>query len=166
MEGTPGIFLRVFDTTFSPAVTAHLRVQDVSRQSETWGTEIPVVRESDALTGATDLMDIPLGPEFRSLLRIYDFAPGVHAVRMRMFRLPDEMEPADADPLIAEWELTLGHGGDPRFPGYAQLMLPTTVVGERVRAEIAPLAEGMRFWAFVSVTNNATQHITVITPQQ
>jgi hypothetical protein len=166
VEGRPGIFLRASDTTLSHAVTAHLRVQDVSRQSETWGTEIPVVRESEALTGPTDLLDIPLGPEFRSLLRLYDFAPGANAVRVRIFRLSGKMEPPDADPLVGEWILSLTHGGDVRFPGYAQLILPPAAAGESVRVEIAPLDEGMKFWAFVSVTNNATQHITVITPQR
>lgn len=34
-----------------------------------------------------------------------------------------------------------------------------------VRVEVEPLGEGARFWAFVSVTNNETQHVTLITPQ-
>ena len=36
-----------------------------------------------------------------------------------------------------------------------------TVMGVRV----TPLTPGLRIWAFVSVTNNETQHVTTITPQ-
>lgn len=39
------------------------------------------------------------------------------------------------------------------------------VFHDTVRAEIEPLTEGLRYWAFVSVTNNETQHVTTITPQ-
>lgn len=34
----------------------------------------------------------------------------------------------------------------------------------RVRIDIDPITPGLRFWAFISVTHNATQHVTVITP--
>jgi hypothetical protein len=35
---------------------------------------------------------------------------------------------------------------------------------DKVRVEVTPLTEGLRFWTFVSITNNETQHVTTITP--
>jgi len=35
--------------------------------------------------------------------------------------------------------------------------------GSPVRIEITPLSTESRFWAFASITNNATQHVTAIT---
>ena len=34
-----------------------------------------------------------------------------------------------------------------------------------VRVEITPLTDGSRYWAFVSATNNSTNHVTLTTPQ-
>ena len=33
-----------------------------------------------------------------------------------------------------------------------------------LRIEVTPVTPGLRFWTFVSVTNNETQHVTLITP--
>jgi len=30
---------------------------------------------------------------------------------------------------------------------------------------VEPITPGSKIWAFVSVTNNATQHVTVVNPQ-
>jgi hypothetical protein len=35
----------------------------------------------------------------------------------------------------------------------------------RARIEIEPTLPDMRVWAFVSITNNETQHVTLVTPQ-
>src|SRR5260370_32300719 len=42
--------------------------------------------------------------------------------------------------------------------------LPELQGVDRVRIEITPATDGLRLWAFVSVTNNETQHVTVIAP--
>jgi hypothetical protein len=34
-----------------------------------------------------------------------------------------------------------------------------------VRVEVTPLSAGSRYWAFVSATNNTTNHVTLVTPQ-
>ena len=36
---------------------------------------------------------------------------------------------------------------------------------ETVRVRLEPVEPGMRYWAFATVTNNETQHVTTITPQ-
>jgi hypothetical protein len=30
---------------------------------------------------------------------------------------------------------------------------------------VEPLTPGMRFWAFITITDNATQQVTVVSPQ-
>jgi len=37
--------------------------------------------------------------------------------------------------------------------------------GNPIRIEVRAPEGGSRFWAFVSVTNNQTQHVTIISPQ-
>jgi hypothetical protein len=40
----------------------------------------------------------------------------------------------------------------------------STAGAESVRIEIQPSDQTLQFWAFVAVTNNASQHVTVVTP--
>jgi hypothetical protein len=55
------------------------------------------------------------------------------------------------------------------FPGYAEIgfvaSLPELRDSALVHIELAPLSPEQRIWAFVSVTNNETQHVTTISPQ-
>jgi hypothetical protein len=175
-------------------VTLSLRVQDLSRQALTWGTSIPVVRERNAFTGKLQLLDIPVDNRFRLALRVYDIdPPASRQVRVRVFTnmsSPYYQAPVDSSTPLVDTTVTLtpkfAQGSD-RFadqPGtsmigdlvaaYPQLTsvpplrpgvegLDTT---PRIRIEMDPMTQGVRFWAFVSVTNNETQHVTVIAPQE
>jgi hypothetical protein len=60
---------------FEPATAAgRSEFRDVTRQSESYGTEIPVVPENQAIAGAPILLnDIPRDADSRIMLRIYDF---------------------------------------------------------------------------------------------
>jgi hypothetical protein len=54
--------------------------------------------------------------------------------------------------------------------GYAQLDVTGLLRIEKAwpgvaRIEITPLTEGSRYWSFVSLTNNDTQIVTLVTPQ-
>lgn len=60
--------------------------------------------------------------------------------------------------------LTAGRGVRPL---YAERMLDAYdrgVDSDRLRVEIEPATGQPPVWAFVSVTNNETQHVTAITP--
>ena len=76
------------------------------------------------------------------------------------------------DPLLLEMTVALKaerRPGTPLFDlAYAQLSLgslPEMQGRDRIRIEVTPLTSGLRLWAFVSVTNNETQHVTVVAPQ-
>src|SRR5205085_1828111 len=53
-------------------VAMTLRSRDTSQQNETWGTSIPVVSADRLFAHRFGLVDIPMDPQFRSTLRIYD----------------------------------------------------------------------------------------------
>lgn len=163
-----GTFISVDRATSDFVIT--LRVQDVSRQALTWGTRIPTVPESEAFRDRLSLPDVPMDDRFRSLLRIYDFdpAPG-HVVRIR-FRELDESRnlatEAVVEPILKELALELT--GSPRTsdPGYNAVRLweiPELQGAKRLRVDIEGSGD-FTFWAFVSVTNNETQHVTVVAP--
>lgn len=146
-----------------------LRSRDTSRQFETWGTAVPVVREADLYARRFSLVDIPADPQFRALLRIYDVNPATPpAVRVRVYRFNASRRTATAaDDLVAEFTPVFGFPADRTFPSSASVPVQVDVVSlpsERLRVEIEPLDGAKDYWAFVSVTHNTTQHVTVITP--
>lgn len=168
-------------------VTFNVRVQDITRQADTWGTSIPVVREKDVFTGKLQLLDIPIDSHFRDALRIYDFdsyGPDSSSVRVRIYDMCG-VGPLDRDcqmtPLVdTAVTLQVIHAStipsEPASWMYPDLLAAFPQLGNvppamydpiavpRVRIDIDPITPGLRFWAFVSVTNNATQHVTVIAP--
>ena len=169
-QGPPGRVMYGFAEEL-PSLHFQHRIYDESRSSTNYGTELPVIREDELTTVAMDLLNIPSSDRFRSTLRIYDpeNEPGGR-VRLRFYSMTDqllhEMEAAlqKADP-IGYQELDL-----PSRPAYLQIdalsaLHPQLTATSRFRIEIVPLTPGLRYWAFVSVTNNETQHVTTVTPQ-
>jgi hypothetical protein len=158
----PAIFLYVDKLAELDAGFA-LRVRDLSRQLNTFGTEIPVVRESDLLTGAISLPLAPLTGAFRQTIRIYDF-DSQPSVSFRL-RVVDENGAPISEIILA----TTSHQRDPQLePGYVQLSVEDHAFAPDTTPkalEITPLAP-VRYWAMVSVTHNETQHVTTVTPQK
>ena len=151
----------------------NLRIQDVSRQALTWGTEIPVVRARDVFTGPLLLLDVPTDARFRQSLRVYDFDDDIgREVRLRILSVESGQGglPAPPDRLLVDTNLTLTSIRQLHAPGSAEIgwlvsTFPQLTSSERVRIELTPVTPGLRFWAFVSITNNETQHVTTITPR-
>lgn len=173
--GLQGVFLHA-PAGFASQLSFGLRFRDLSRQSQTWGTELPAVREATFRADKVSLIDVPLTSGFRQVLRIYelDATERQALVRVRMYRIaPDNQEPnGTVDPLLGESVVPLQFPS-PRIPdahpGYAAVSDLSTIAplgnATRVRLEIEPVTPGLRLWAFVTVVNNETQHATVITPQ-
>jgi len=167
-DETPGelIWLRRADAANA---RFNLRVRDLSRESQTWGTEVPVVRESQYRTAAITLLNVPLDPRFRVTLRAYD--PDVHQHASFRFDFRD----MQAGALLASRTVGAVYKSPntffPRVAPCAQMgdlrgSVPEIANQQIVRVEVSPVDEATRFWAFASVTNNETQHVTLITPQQ
>ncbi|HEY0592969.1 MAG TPA: hypothetical protein VGF40_14445, partial [Thermoanaerobaculia bacterium] len=148
-----------------------LHVRDLSRAGESFGTEIPVVREREIGRAPIRLLDVPVGDgRYRVMLRVYDLAAidGTRAV-MR-WRLDDGTQYA------GDTQLTLRTVGRcivgpcwlPEPAGIALPLfdkpLPPNLTQDHLHVEIEPLHPSSRLWAMVTVTNNETQQVTTITP--
>jgi len=161
----PGVFMLV-EPGGSEGLKASLRIQDVSRQALTWGTEVPVIRERDMVVGKTiHLLDVPIDIRFRQALRVYSTRAEVSQVTLRIFPLLPDGTSAS----VIEEVLTLSPASD-LFPGYSQRidflsLWPQLSIYSVVRLELIPNDETAPFWAFVSTTNNETQHVTLSTPR-
>jgi hypothetical protein len=150
-------------------VDFNLRTLDASRDALNAGTEVPVVRESELRTSTIHLINIPISSLFRQTLRIYDTAPSPSRFNVRVY----EFTQGRGGTLLASAtvEATTDETGDFRdLPSFGQIadlssLFVTNGSDSAVRVEVEPQTSGSLFWAFVSVTNNATQHVTLVTPQ-
>ena len=166
----PGSFVlveqaRLADVAFS------LRIQDISRQALTWGTELPVIPEGQAFTRPIDFLNVPQDDRFRVLLRVYDYSPTTgHQIRITGYAIDPTVtepppNPGQLTPLFSiEQELVPSDA--PFLPGYAQIDLTQPMElpeNTRLLVHVEPLTP-FTYWAFINVTNNETQHVTVISP--
>lgn len=151
-------------------LSGNLRTSDVSRLASNAGTEVPIVREADLHTATIQLHNVPLDAHFRIMLRIYEVSQAESRFRVNFY--PEDT--GASQPAIASVELTATASETGAFrlhPAWAQygaitdLLNVPTILPVQLRAEIIPLTPGARFWAFISLTNNETQHVTLITPQ-
>lgn len=153
------------------AAKMSLRVRDTSENATSWGAEVPVVRR-EHVGGGVLLMDIPTDPRYRGTLRIYGWTAAPMRVRVSVYAEHDSR-------LIEEYEtdlrgiVTAEFDPMPRFPAYAAINPLTTVVRAadlKVRIAISNMGEVVSpppppIWAFVSITSNESQQVTVVTPK-
>lgn len=153
----PGAFLYL-PRRLANDIDVQLRVQDVTRQSQTWGTAIPVVRASD-FRGVIRLHAIPTDSRFRDTLRIYGYLSGDTA----KVRVIDE----ETGAVIASTDVNIAASQDPTsYPPFGQIAsLRDAFPAIASHATVGVEVESTLIWAFVAVTNNETQHVTVIAPQ-
>jgi IPT/TIG domain len=139
-------------------LAANVRVYEQSKQAENHGVEMPVVRERDFRGDRILFINVPAGPRFRLTLRVYTLGTNGQLLRASM---GSENVP-----------LPFTQSSDPFTPSVAVVQLPSerfatgstqTVTIEAPSVGI-PLPPPIDFWAFITVTNNDTQHITTITP--
>lgn len=149
-------------------VSLSLRIADVSRGSLNAGTEIPAIRENEALLRPSQIFDIPMSHDFRVLLRVYDVAYTESRFRVTLY---PQKETNDQPVHTEELAATTAQSGAFRTEAaYAQLDITDLLRLEkvwpaRVRIQVTPLTPGSRYWAFASITNNETQLVTVASPQ-
>jgi hypothetical protein len=153
--GNPGLFIYVPKERFSD-LSMNLRVHDVTRDDENFGTEMPIVRDTDFRTNHLVLVGVPTDPKFRNTLRIY--SPELTNVRISI----DDRPPV---------HVALAAGADMFTPAFAMFSdFPTGTDKVRVTIDVESLIISLLpietpIWAFITVTNNDTQTISTITPQ-
>jgi hypothetical protein len=170
-----GILFHI-ESSSGSGVVFESRIKDLHRQSDSAGPEVPVVREDRFLTTAASLLNVPQSRGFRNLLRIYALPETANPlVEIRYYELPDadtgRRVGADAVPLRVDrvaLQTSSTTGGLNLRPSYAAVAhlqsLPEVAAVDAIWIEVVPLTAGLKLWAFVSVTNNATQQATLVTP--
>lgn len=146
------------------------RVWDLSRATETAGSEVPVVRERDFRSSAIALIGIPVAPHYRHTLRVYDLDGRNGArVAIRLYANGETTPRATVTQTLTLFsDATATPDRLPVFPAYLQLdpaTLASIADASTMRIEVEPLDEGVKLWAFVSVTNNETHHVTTFSAQ-
>lgn len=154
----PGQVLFV-ERTGGSQVQFDLRLFDESNPEDAWGTKLPVVRETE-FRSAVSLINVPTGLDFRSALRIYgvpESPGGAEAVRVRIFSVDD-------NPLVDTEVVLMGW---PRYGAILSLAdaYPAIRQAERVRIHVESTNPTAKLWAFVSVTSNHTQNVSLVTPE-
>lgn len=132
-------------------------IRDLSRQEEAIGAELPIARERDFKEGPFSIVRVPVASGFRTALRVYGTWGGT--ITLRFVKENGDM--------LRKVSMNLRGSGQANIPPTAILndlvqQYPELAGAGLIRIEISgsePL------WAFASVTNNTTQHVTNIRPQ-
>ena len=149
--GAPGLLLYV-ETAELPHLNFSLRVRDLSRNADSAGTEIPVVRLEE-WRSTVALPNVPSQSGFRSTLRIYGRESG--PVTVRYIRSSDGKE-------IGTQMVELQAPQSAAYPAYVEIReLPSASEAMHV----VVLGHGRAIYALLTLTNNRTQEITTISPQ-
>ena len=167
-----GTFLYI-PKTMLDSVKLSLRVRDTSQNATSLGDEVPVVR-SEQFAGDLTLFDVPVDPKYRATLRIYGFTYAPMPVRVTVY-------PEDGQTALARFDVELRGIAIlvavvfPAHPAWIAIDPLTDAVrsaaaGSRVRIEISNLASTLGYpqssiWGFVSLTNNETNQVTLVTPK-
>jgi hypothetical protein len=169
-EADGGQFLYV-PASDAPRVHLNARVYDFAFPGAS-GTELPIVHE-DQFTDKVVLLNVPAGPERRQALRVYDDGSrDVSRVSVRIFA-PGERDPR-ATFVYALTPVRQNGTTSSRLrthPGFAQVDVRALVRAhsleelESLRIDVEPLDPGVRIWAFASVIDRATNHVTIVSPQ-
>jgi hypothetical protein len=141
-------------------------VVDRSRAEADLGTEIPVVRDEDAAP-VIKLLEVPVDPRFRAKLRVYNLDENKPV--FLTFR-----DPVTGRTVQQALQLT-GYQVCPNAPCFSErpafgvidldAIPDLRTMQNGVDVTISSSTNDARLWAFVTVTNNETQHVTVYTPQ-
>lgn len=136
-------------------VAASSRIRDLSRTSQTAGTEIPVVHENDFGNGLR-LINIPTGKNFRALLRVW--TSGEPPAGDQFFLNFDQIAT-----IVAMHGALVPVQGGLRYGTFD--ITPFLFFGDgRLDLSAGVATIGTRMWGMVSITNNDTQQVTIVSP--
>jgi len=150
---TGGAFGVIYPVLRTENVFANSRIRDLSRSALNAGTEIPVVREDD-FTDHLRLLNVPSGKNFRALLRVWTTGEPVNQFFVNIDQIPSfaaitaALKPAQGELRYGTFDLTP--------------FLDSPNEHLDLSAGVTP---GTRIWGMISITNNDTQQVTIISPQ-
>jgi hypothetical protein len=130
------------------------RVRDSSHEADDFGSELPIVHERSLRRGRLVLPDVVVDPRYRTTLRLYSVDD------LSAFRIDVRSNEAFAGTVFLT--PTKGPGDEPWI---ASTDLGSIAGTGRYTVEVTAGPGNARIWAVASVTNNVTQHVTLVTPQ-
>ncbi len=142
-------------------------IADRSRRATDAGTELRVVNEHEA---GSDLiiLDVPLTAESRQTLRIYDLDAVDGREVIVDVRIQGRPDLVTVTATLADKIVCVTTPCYPQYPTYAVLNLdaiPQLRNAGNADITVRGRTNEALLWAFVSVTNNDTQHVTTFSPQ-
>ena len=166
----PGFFVTIpvpfFSQTGQQHVWMSLRTTDSSTAAKSAGTEIPLARLTQFTKTAFALPQVPANDHSRSRLRLYGIGNG--QVNVRVVGINTNQELMKVTVSLAGGDTpAFNYNGVPevKIPSYAELALPDFSASDSmVRIEITP--SEVLTWGFVSVTDDLTQQLTIVSPTE
>jgi hypothetical protein len=151
----------------SESIHIALRLREVSRNPDGYGTELPVVHEKDFVSPRVTLYDVPVGPRFRSKLRVYSINPPMGNEGDVSFTLTRSGTNRYVTLERLPWTRPRCTY-DSCMPAYAEIDLDS-LSGPEFRAggrfDLSFQLSYADIWAFVTVVDNTTQSVSVISPR-
>lgn len=150
-----GLLLR-FPRTVADNLAFSANVRDITREEISFGAELPIVTEDDFHAGPIDFLNLPIAhPDYRIMLRVYALDTDVASFRYELFN------PGSA--IYSESLTAIRHAVDePAFASSYIVDRPREFRTTRVQVR----GDGSTpFWAFLTITNNLTQQVTIVRPQ-
>lgn len=156
-----GAILTVPDA-IAEKVRFHLSLFNRASSCLSAGTEIPVVRERQFLSGPSSILGIPGSPDLRRTVRIFNLTPSKPFVfRLRVFLIAEEEPFLDFSATVPA----------PTPPGLGNLIrlddgtaFPDMSYGD-LKFELTPDDPSLKYWWFASVASIETNSVSVLTPQ-
>jgi hypothetical protein len=147
-----------------------LRLRELSWDDSGAGVKLPIVRDSDLRSGTLEILDVPALRGSRIMLRIYDVAAPPTYFRVHVYPLFRSSGERRQAPLLSFAAAATGTNVDVLrdVPSYAEIDLTSRIppaMSEPLRITIESLKPDSRFWAFASVTENATHRVTIAMPE-
>lgn len=145
-----------------PNANFSLLVRDVSREVTDFGTSIPVVRENEFYDRPFVIVNVPSDSRYRVAVRLYAYY-GAPSLGMKIVTL------SNAPQTLVDTSLQLQtvSSGTHAFAYIGDLLsaYPQLAAKGPLRIEISAATPEKPAWGFVSVTNNETQHVTVVSSE-
>lgn len=131
--------------------------------------ELPIARASDFRESKITLVGLRMDPGYRQALRIFGLDGTIGEAVVRAYDLSTNELLYEETHIL--WPLSEGRTAD-GHPLRPSLSLECDLFseipdlhGQYVRIEVEPITPGYKIWAFVSVTNNKTQHFYTVVPR-
>lgn len=146
-----------------PGANFSLLVRDQSREANDFGTSIPVIREHGFSDRAFAIVNVPADSRYRVALRLYAYY-GEPQLGVKIVSIGAEPGKTLIDTSL---QLHTTSSGTHSFAYVGDLLTayPQLVGKGPLTITISGVTAEKPAWGFVSITNNETQHVTVVAPE-